>query len=36
MGFLMQTEQAPAHVGNPREQCVVVDVGDQRVHDTQC
>ncbi len=33
VGFPRQTEQAPAQIGNPSEQCVVVDVGNQRMHD---
>jgi hypothetical protein len=29
----MQTEQPPAQVGNSVEQCVVIDIGDEWVHD---
>ncbi len=29
----MQTEQAPAQVGDPVEKSVVIDIGDQGVHD---
>jgi hypothetical protein len=29
----MQTQQAAAQVGDPVEQCVVIDIGDQWVHD---
>lgn len=32
-GLPGQTEQSAAQIGNPVEQCVVVDVGDQRMHD---
>lgn len=29
----MQTEQAPAQIGKSVEQCVVIDIGDQWMHD---
>jgi hypothetical protein len=33
VGRLMQPQQAPAQVGKPGEQCLVIDIGDQWMHD---